>query len=185
MGSDEVDPAGPSGGRVPGPTHEGMPAKPADPPTVLIVDDASDARALLTQLFDLEAITVVGEATDGAQAIELACRLAPDVVLMDLHMPHVDGVAASTAILELCPATQVVVLTSHPEDRVERFLREAGVFAYLNKSTSWEEVCATVRRATEVKRALDARWSRGRGPSGRGPAGPAGPAPSIDIVPFR
>ncbi len=141
------------------PFHPGVSAPDAtegDPATrVLIADDAETTRALLTDLFAFENLRVVGHAGDGAEAIERACALEPDVVLMDLHMPRVDGVAASAAILELCPRTQIVVLTSHPEDQVRRTLLEAGVFAYLNKGDPWPEICDTIRRAGEFKRNLD------------------------------
>ena len=77
-------------------------------PTVLVVDDVPETRELLRFLLQDEGITVVGEAGNGKQAVDLAHHLRPDVVLMDMMMPDMDGVAATQAIMDSLPATYLV-----------------------------------------------------------------------------
>src|SRR4029077_10572689 len=84
-----------------------------DPIKVLVVDDHWVVRQGLRMFLDQEStITVVGEASDGSEAIDLARRLKPDVVLMDILMPHVDGIEAITRIKAEMPRIEVIALTS-------------------------------------------------------------------------
>jgi two-component system, NarL family, response regulator LiaR len=114
---------------------------------VLIVDDHPVVRHGLRTFLETQAgLEVVGEAADGAEATELAQRLAPDVVLMDLVMPGVDGVAATRRLRELSPTTKVIVLTSFDgDDNVFPAIR-AGAAGYLLKDVSPRELADAVRR---------------------------------------
>jgi DNA-binding NarL/FixJ family response regulator len=108
---------------------------------VLIVEDHAMVRAGLSELLgNREDIEVVGEAADGAEAVDRATELEPDVVLMDLSMPNVDGIEATRKISEVVPEAHVVVLTSF-SDR-ERILEalDAGAVGYLLKDLEPEEL---------------------------------------------
>lgn len=116
--------------------------------SVVIVDDhvvvRKGLRLLLEQQPDL---TVVGEGGNGEQAIALAATLLPDVVLLDLLMPKMDGVTAVRKIKEITPTTQIIVLTSYYEDDQIFGVIKAGALSYLLKESSPEEVVAAVRAA--------------------------------------
>lgn len=119
---------------------------------VLIVDDHPVVRAGLTGMLsgqpDLE---VAGEAADGLEAVRLAERLRPDVVLMDLRLPEKDGVAATEEVLSLLPETHVLVLTTYDSDADILRAVEAGATGYMLKDSSGEELYAAVRAAAEGK----------------------------------
>jgi DNA-binding NarL/FixJ family response regulator len=115
---------------------------------VLIVDDHSVVREGLRAFLELQdGIEVAGEAADGAEAIEQAERLRPDVVLMDLVMPRVDGVEAMRGLRALSPETRVIVLTSFLED--DRLLPaiQAGAAGYLLKNVAPAELARAIRAA--------------------------------------
>jgi DNA-binding NarL/FixJ family response regulator len=116
--------------------------------TVLIADDNGlFARALETLLGAEESIAIVGRVADGEQAARQAVELAPDVVLMDLSMPHVDGIEATRRIRESAPGTAVVVLTgSADESDVER-AEEAGAAAYVTKDRILKELVEAIHSA--------------------------------------
>ena len=115
---------------------------------VLIVDDHSVVREGLRMFFardpDLE---VVGEAADGAQAIQQARRLRPDVVVMDLLMPVLDGMAATRAIRSELPETEVLALTSVLEGTSVVEAIRAGAIGYLRKDTQAAELRAAIKAA--------------------------------------
>jgi NarL family two-component system response regulator LiaR len=116
--------------------------------SVLIVDDhklvRQGLRFLLTHEEDLE---VVGESADGLHAVGEAARLQPDVVLLDLIMPKLDGVAALPLLLRASPRSRVVILTSdQDDDRIINAIR-AGAVSYLVKTAGVEEVVGAVRAA--------------------------------------
>jgi two-component system, NarL family, response regulator LiaR len=103
--------------------------------SVLIVDDHAVVRQGLRSLLGLqEEIEVVGEAANGLEAVEQTSRLLPDVVLMDLIMPQVDGIEATRRIRALSPSTQVIVLTSFGEDEKVFSAIKAGALSYLLKN---------------------------------------------------
>lgn len=103
---------------------------------VLLVDDVPDLRLLLRSLFAAyPAIEVVGEASNGLEGIEMARRFQPDLVVLDVSMPLLDGVAALPQIREASPNSRVVVLTAVPKDR-NRGAIEAGAVAYVEKSAA-------------------------------------------------
>lgn len=103
---------------------------------ILLADDHEVVRFGLTALIDAEPdLEVVGAATDGLEAVGLAVRLHPDVVLMDLSMPVMDGVTAVRAIRAAVPDTRVLVLTSFVQVAVVREALEAGARGYLVKDS--------------------------------------------------
>jgi DNA-binding NarL/FixJ family response regulator len=113
---------------------------------VLIADDQALIRRGMAMLLDAAPdIKVVGQAADGVEAVELARRLLPDVVLMDLHMPRKGGVLATREISAALPHTRVMVLTTFDRDDLVFDAVRAGAQAYLLKDASEEEVLDTVR----------------------------------------
>jgi DNA-binding NarL/FixJ family response regulator len=139
---------------------------------VLLVDDHRLVRAGLAALLaGTEDIEVVGEAADGKQAVELASRLKPDVVLMDLSMPVLDGVSATRLILQESPATHVVVLTSFADHHRVTDAVAAGAVGYLLKDCDPREVVNAVRSAAGGNAPIDPRVARALLPAS-GPAAP-------------
>jgi NarL family two-component system response regulator LiaR len=115
---------------------------------VLIVDDHDVVRRGLAGFLSLDPeLEVVGEAEDGAEAVRLARELRPDVVLMDLVMPEMDGIAATQIIRRELPDTEVVALTSVLEDAAVVGAMRAGAIGYLLKDTRVEELARAVRAA--------------------------------------
>ena len=126
------------------------------PIRVLLVDDHSMVRQGLRVFFDLQPdIDVVGEASDGAQAVAAARRLTPDVILMDLLMPGMDGLAAIALIKKELPAIEIVAVTSFIEEEKVTAALEAGTTGYLLKDAEAEEVADAVRAAYAGEMALD------------------------------
>jgi DNA-binding NarL/FixJ family response regulator len=115
---------------------------------LIIADDHLIVRAGLRAMLGAEPdVDVVGEATTGAQAIDLADRLRPDLVLMDLRMPEVDGVAATVRIRERHPSVHVLVLTTYDTDADILKAIEAGATGYLLKDATRDELIRAVRAA--------------------------------------
>ena len=113
---------------------------------VLVADDQALIRRGMTLMLSVEPdMEVVGQASDGMEAVEMAERLHPDVVLMDLHMPRKGGVAATREITLSLPHTHVLVLTTLDADETVFEAVRAGAHAYLLKDASEEEVLETVR----------------------------------------
>lgn len=126
--------------------------------TVVVADDHRLVRSGLVQLIaSTEDISVVGEAGNGAEAVEIATAAQPDVVLMDLSMPVLDGVGATRELIGKLADTKVVVLTSFADrDRVSDAVR-AGAVGYLLKDCTPEELLAAVRAAAAGQVPLDPR----------------------------
>jgi NarL family two-component system response regulator LiaR len=140
---------------------------------VVVVDDHAVVRsglsAFLVAFDDLE---LVGEADSGEEAVRLCSRVRPDVVLMDLVMPGMDGVGATKAVREKCPETQVIALTSFgDQERVQAVLK-AGAIAYLLKNVSAQELVAAVRNAAVGKPTLAAEAARALIQATTGPKAP-------------
>jgi len=116
--------------------------------TVVVVDDHRLVRAGLEQLLSLtDDIRVVGSAADGSSALPLVAQRRPDVVLMDISMPGVDGIQATRALLAQNPATRVLVLTSvADQDRILESL-DAGAMGYLMKDAEPDELFDRIRSA--------------------------------------
>jgi DNA-binding NarL/FixJ family response regulator len=114
---------------------------------VLLADDHTMLRQSLRRALTEHGLEVVGEAGDGDEAAHLAIDLQPDVVLMDVSMPVLDGVEATRVIRDRAPAVQVVILTMHADKGVlDRAIR-AGAVGYLVKDCTMEEVVRTVQQA--------------------------------------
>jgi two-component system, NarL family, response regulator LiaR len=128
----------------------------AEPIRVLIVDDHGVVRQGLRGLLELQdGIDVVGDAADGEEGVEAAVRLQPDVIVMDLVMPKLDGVSAMRLLRERLPAARVIVLTSFlDEDKLLPALR-AGAAGYLLKNAEPQEVVRAVRTAHAGEALLD------------------------------
>jgi len=115
---------------------------------VLIADDHEIVRQGLRAFLELDpALDVVGDATNGRQAVRLAHRLRPDVVLMDLSMPELDGIAATQDIRRELPDTKVLVLTSVLEEASVRGAVRAGAIGYLLKDTRAPELRQAIKAA--------------------------------------
>jgi len=114
---------------------------------VLVVDDhALFRRGLEMVLAQEEDIEVVGEAGDGAQAVQLAAELAPDIVLMDVRMPRRGGIDACAAIRDVVPSAEIIMLTVADEEADLYDAIKAGAKGYLLKDVSIEEVAASIRQ---------------------------------------
>ena len=103
------------------------------PPRVLLADDHARLRAALRDLLEETGFEVVGESGDGADAVALARLHEPDIVVIDLRMPVLNGLDATRLIKDARPATQVVVLSAFESPELERQALDAGAFAYLDK----------------------------------------------------
>jgi len=113
---------------------------------VLIVDDQRLVREGLKALLEIEeGIAVLGLATGGREAIEMAAALKPDVILMDMRMPEVDGVAATRAILKADPRIRVLVLTTFDDEELIHEALGAGATGYLLKDTPSEELTLAIK----------------------------------------
>jgi NarL family two-component system response regulator LiaR len=131
------------------------------PIRVLIVDDHAVVRMGLKMFFDLQSdIEVVGEAADGSEGVAMARRLEPDVVLMDLLMPNMDGVTAIGRIMAERPETEIVTMTSFIEEEKVTSALEAGASGYVLKDAEAEEVAAAVRAAFAGEVHLDPAVAR-------------------------
>jgi DNA-binding NarL/FixJ family response regulator len=137
---------------------------------VLLVDDHRLVRAGLSSLLQSTPdVTVVGEAADGAAAVELAAKADIDVILMDLSMPVLDGVEATRRILQSKPETRVVVLSSFSEQSRVREAIAAGATGYVLKDCSPDELLAAVRSAAAGHAPLDPRVAGALLPSTKAP----------------
>lgn len=122
---------------------------------LLVVDDHPVVRGGLRDTFaDAEGIVVVGEAGDGAEGIELARLLSADVVLMDLRMPKMDGVAATAALRELAPSARVLILTTFDGESDVLPAIEAGAIGYLLKDALPDDLMRAVRAAARGESVL-------------------------------
>jgi DNA-binding NarL/FixJ family response regulator len=117
------------------------------PVRVLVADDHQGFRQALCELLELAGFEVVGQAADGTDAVVLARRVLPDVVLMDLSMPVLNGLDATRLLRETLPA-RVVVLSAFDSDQLEQAALAAGASAYLVKGANVETMAATLLRVT-------------------------------------
>ena len=116
--------------------------------SVLLVDDHAMVRQGVRAFLETQSgVSVVGEAGSGDEAIQLAGQLIPDVILMDLIMPNMDGVEATRRVKQVSPRSQIVVLTSYHEDEHIFPALKAGALSYILKDVSAEELGSAVRKA--------------------------------------
>src|SRR4051794_25394167 len=117
--------------------------------SAVVVDDTPDIRMLLTLTLEMDGdIKVVGEAGDGREGVDMAAELQPDVVLIDLAMPVMDGLEALPLIRKACPQTRVVVLSGFEADAMAQRALDAGADGYLQKGLPVSEILDYVRRLT-------------------------------------
>jgi DNA-binding NarL/FixJ family response regulator len=115
---------------------------------VLIADDQRIVRFSLSNfLRAFEDMEPVGEAANGQQAVQLCTQLHPDVVLMDIKMPDMDGIDATRQILQINPHSHVVLLTALPQQEMKEAAVLAGVSEYVCKNDGIEQIAAAIRRA--------------------------------------
>jgi two-component system response regulator DegU len=129
-------------------------------PRLLLVDDHTLLRQGLRRAVEEAGFDVVGEAGDGEEAVRLAIELKPDLVLMDVTMPVLDGIEATRRLRRSCPEAKVVILTMHGEEEtVARALR-AGALAYLLKDCSTDQVAETLHAVASGDTDLSADLAR-------------------------
>lgn len=132
---------------------------------VLLIDDLADARRLLRLVLDGDdRFRVVGEAADGQRGIELATHLHPDLILLDLVMPHLAGLEALPGLREAAPAAKVVVVSNTEDDTLEAEARSLGAVGYLEKGLSPSELVegllATAGALEAIERGVSEARSR-------------------------
>jgi DNA-binding NarL/FixJ family response regulator len=128
----------------------------SDPIRVLVADDQALVReGLMTLLQGTPGIEPVADAADGAEAIALAARHRPDVILMDLRMPNVDGAQATREIRAAQPDTEIVVLTTHADEASILDALRAGARGYLTKDAGIQEIARAVHAAAAHQSLLD------------------------------
>lgn len=140
---------------------------------VMLADDHDVVRSGLSAfLMVFDDLELVGEARDGEEAIRVCARVKPDVVLMDMMMPRLDGAAATRLIRQKQPEVQIIALTSFKEDKLVHGALEAGAIGYLLKNVTVDELAAAIRAAyagrptlaPEAAEALIHTTAQGRGP---------------------
>ncbi|MBN2389568.1 MAG: response regulator transcription factor [Anaerolineae bacterium] len=112
---------------------------------ILIADDHRIVRQGVRHVCELAGLTVVGEAKDGQEAVRLAWQLRPDVILMDINMPVLDGVQATSFIVEANPSARVIILTMYRQDRYVFDAIKAGARGYLLKDVDEEDLVTAIR----------------------------------------
>jgi DNA-binding NarL/FixJ family response regulator len=126
---------------------------------ILLVDDHALIRRGMKGQFALEpAFSVVGEAGDGAQAIELAAQLQPDVVLMDIDLPVMDGITATQRIKSDRPTTRILALSAFDQDTQVMGMLAAGADGYCLKTIEWEQLIAVIQLILQGGAYLDPQF---------------------------
>jgi DNA-binding NarL/FixJ family response regulator len=121
------------------------------PIRIVLVEDNQVFREALELLLGLRSdVEVVASVGDGAQAVEVARRVSPDVVLMDYRLPGLDGVQATRAVLEACPAVTVVCLTASANLKEREALIEAGALCCLTKDQELDDIVAAIHEAVRT-----------------------------------
>jgi DNA-binding NarL/FixJ family response regulator len=120
--------------------------------TVLLADDHTIVREGFRKMLEMEAdLQVVGEAQDGRQAVESAAKLHPDVILMDIAMPQLNGLEATRQILKALPGAKVLILSAHSDDAYVKGATDSGAMGFLLKQSSARDVCRSIREIQKGK----------------------------------
>ncbi|MFG2085682.1 MULTISPECIES: response regulator [unclassified Spirillospora] len=150
---------------------------------IIVVDDHTVMRAGVVALLAADpTIDIVGEAGDGREAIALVQRLRPDVALLDLRMPVLDGVAATTEIAAGTTGTRILVLTTYDTDDDIEHAIEAGAIGYLLKDTTRDQLVDAIHAAARGETVLAPRVAEKLVARMRRPAAPALTAREIDVL---
>jgi DNA-binding NarL/FixJ family response regulator len=129
--------------------------------TVLLAEDHTIVREGFRKMLELEAdLEVAGEAQDGRQAVAMARKLCPDVVLMDIAMPRLNGLEATRQVLKALPVTKVLILSAHSDDAYVKSAAAAGAVGFLLKQTSAHEVCRAIREVHKGKKFFSSAVAR-------------------------
>ena len=155
---------------------------------VVIADDIPFFRQMVVDTLEEEDdIEIVGEAPNGREAVDLCRRLSPDIILLDVEMPVMNGVEATRHIVSSCPATRVVIITAYEEDQLIVQLIQAGATGYLLKDTPMEEVVRAIHVAHSGESLIQPRVAQkilkmfaGLSSEGLPPAPAEKPAPARD-----
>ena len=140
--------------------------------SVLLVDDHSLVRRGFRRILeDARDITVVGEASDGAEAVKLAEQLRPQLIVMDCALPNMSGLDATRRILEKLPETHILMLSMHSEDTWVHQALDAGAHGYILKSAVDMELVTAIRRVVAGEIVLDPQVSRATNLKGEGKSG--------------
>lgn len=107
-------------------------------------------RSLAASLQAEEGFTVVGQASDGREAVDLAGKLSPDVVVMDVSMPDMNGVEATAALRQVRPDIHVIGLSMHNDSDTAATMRAAGAVEFLSKSESLDRLCSSIRLCCRI-----------------------------------
>lgn len=128
---------------------------------VMLVDDHNVVRSgLATFLRAYEDLELVGEAKNGLEAVSLCHHKKPDVILMDLMMPEMDGIAATRAILADCPEIKIIAMTSFEEEELVQGVLAAGAMSYLFKNVTSDELAKAIRDAVSGRSTLSPEAAR-------------------------
>jgi DNA-binding NarL/FixJ family response regulator len=129
--------------------------------TVLLAEDHTIVREGFRKMLELEDdLEVVGEAQEGRQAVALAKKLIPAVVLMDIAMPLLNGLEATRQVLKALPATKVLMLSAHNDDAYVKNAMESGAVGFLLKQTSAHDVCRAIREVHKGRTFFSSSVSR-------------------------
>jgi NarL family two-component system response regulator LiaR len=140
---------------------------------LVVVDDHVVVRSGLSAiLLAFDDLKLVGEAGNGEEGVRLCRQIQPDVVLMDLVMPGMDGITATKSIRESCPKTQVIALTSFVEDERVQAVLKAGAIGYLMKNVSAQDLVVAIRDAAVGQPTLSTEASRALVHASAGPRPP-------------
>lgn len=127
--------------------HQSISSPRPAPARMIIADDHELARAgLRTMLEGDRSLTLVGEATNGREAVALCQELRPDLALLDVRMPEMDGLAAARAIRLVCPQTRVLIVTTHENTDYLLAALKAGAAGYVLKDVTRQDLLSTIRR---------------------------------------
>jgi len=139
---------------------------------VLLVDDhALVRRGFRRMLEDEPSLQVVGEASDGLEAVQLAEQLRPEVIVMDCALPQINGIEASRRILAKRPQTAILMLSMHSEDTLVRQAMEAGAKGYVLKNAMDLDLVSAIKKVAEGKTVLDPQITRSGNLKGERDAG--------------
>ncbi len=127
------------------------------PPSVMLVDDHTMLRQGLRRSLETEGIPVIAEASNGEDAIKLALETKPDVVLMDVSMPQIDGIEATRRLVQADNRQRVVILTMHIDREVIERAMKAGAVGYMTKDSTVKEVVMAIKLAANGDRILSPR----------------------------